>query len=171
MSTVLIIAGVTVATLVLGVILLARNHMRWVARQTPAGVWQGLDGQLKITLQFDGGPHEGIYKQLIESDGKQIREFGYWSAQVRELRMIIMASDDVRNHPRFGQDTAYTILYIGPTRIKIDGPDRSEITYERAPEGTKLDFDKNVEPAAPPNGGSAAPRENSAATGGPPSVS
>jgi hypothetical protein len=170
MKTFLIIAGALLVALIGAIVLLARNHRQWLARQTPAGVWQGKDGQTKITLQFEGGPSEGTYKQLTESDGKRIREFGHWSASARDLKMIIMATD-VKSHPRFGQDTGYSISYIGPTRIKIDGPDRSGIIYERAPEGSRLHFDNEVEPGASPKGGPATPSGSSGAVEGPPSVS
>jgi methionine-rich copper-binding protein CopC len=150
MKTLLIIAGALLVALIGAVVLLARNHKQWLARQTPAGIWQGKDGPAKITLQFDGGPGEGPYKELVESDGKQVREFGHWSASARDLKMIIMATD-VKSHPRFGIDTGYLISYVGPTSIKIDGPDRPGIVYTKAPAGVEVKFDTEVEPDGPAN--------------------
>jgi hypothetical protein len=170
MKTFLLIAGALSVALIGAIILLARSHKRWLERQTPAGLWQAADGQARITLLFEGGPREGVYKQLIESDGKRIREFGHWSASGHDLKMIIMATD-IKSHPRFGQDTPYGISYIGPTRIKIEGPERSAITYERAPAGLQLEFVREVEPGASPKGGPGAPSDHSGASEGPPSVS
>jgi hypothetical protein len=139
-STVIIVAVVFAA--VVGVVfLLARSHRKWLDAQNPSGVWQTTDGTAKVTLQFDGGPHEGTYKQLIESGEKRTKEFGHWSATANDLKMLIMATD-IKNHPRFGQDTTYRISYVGPTRIRIDGPDREGLVYEKAPDGPRLDFDR-----------------------------
>src|SRR5258707_19113 len=121
MKTLLIIV-LGLASLIWVIVLLARNHRQWLERQTPTGVWQSIAGQATITLQFEGGPREGTYKELIESDGKHIREFGHWSASAHNLQMIIMATD-IKSHPRFGVHTAYEVSYVGPTSIKINGPD------------------------------------------------
>lgn len=51
-----------------------------------------------------------------------------------------MATDQ-KGHPRFGQTTKYQIKYVGPTSILISGPDRPDIRYERAPEGTTVDIE------------------------------
>ena len=145
MKTLLIIAGAFLVALIGAAVLLARNHKQWLERQTPAGVWQATDGQTKITLQFEGGPREGTYKQLMESDGKEIREFGHWAATANVLKMMIMATD-VQSHPRFGIDTEYHISYVGPTNIKIDGPDRAGIVYAKASVGNDVKFDTKSEP-------------------------
>ena len=102
-----------------------------------------------ITIQFEQGPNEelkeGIYKQVEKTrDGKEIKEFGHWTAHMSNLQMLILASE-IQNHPRFGQDTTYQVLYVGLARIKITGPDRPSLVYNRAPEGTVLDFDKHIE--------------------------
>jgi hypothetical protein len=141
MKPILIIVAVALAGIVVAVILLARNHRKWLDAQNPSGVWQATDDTAKVTLQFNGGPHEGTYKQLIESGEKRTKEFGHWSARANDLKMLIMATD-IKNHPRFGQDTSYRISYVGPTRIKIEGPDREGVVYEKAPDGSKLDFDR-----------------------------
>jgi len=142
MKTLIIITGV-LAVLIWIVVLLARNHRRWLERQTPTGIWQHIAGDSKTTLQFEGGPREGIYKQLTESDGKKIREFGHWASLANNLQMIIMGTD-VKNHPRFGVDTVYNLLYVGPTSLKITGPDRPGVTYKKALESSKLEFDEHA---------------------------
>jgi hypothetical protein len=63
---------------------------------------------------------------------------------MNELRMIIMATDE-KNYPRFGQDGVYSIRYVGPDKIEIDGPDRLNMVYLRAHEGIEVNFDKSVE--------------------------
>ena len=142
MKTLLIIA-ILLAALIGVIVFLARNHRQWLERQTPTGVWQSIAGQTQITLQFEGGPREGTYKQLIVSEGKPIREFGHWSALANNLQIVIMATD-IKNHPQFGVDTTYNILYVGPANIKINGPDRPGITYKKAPDSCKLVFDEHA---------------------------
>ena len=140
MKTFLIIAGVLLVLLLVAVVFLARNHRNWLESQTPAGIWQGKDGQAKIILHFEGGPREGTYKHLIESDGQHAREFGHWSASANDLKMLIMATD-VQSHPRFGIDTGYDISYVGPTSIKITGPERAGIVCEKSTSEVELKFD------------------------------
>jgi hypothetical protein len=122
----------------------ARSHQAWLERQTPLGAWTASTPDGAVTLVFEGGPHEGPYKQVIERDGQRIREFGHWAQQQRRLQLLIMASD-VPNNPRLGIDTTYEVRFVAPDRITIAGPDRPGIEYSRAPAGTVLDFD---EPAA-----------------------
>jgi hypothetical protein len=123
---------------------LARSHRKWLERQSPVGVWRTTTENQTITLQFEGGPKEGTYKQLTEAQDDSIREFGHWAVHLHELRMLIMATD-VPNHSRFGEDTVYEIAYVGPQSIKINGPDRPNWIYQAAPEGTELDFGEIAE--------------------------
>jgi hypothetical protein len=123
--------------------------VKWLTKQTPVGVWATQHNGSTITIGFEQGPNEevkeGIYKQVERTrDGKEIKEFGHWTAHMNNLQMLIMASE-IKNHPRFSQDTAYQVLYVGPNSIKITGPDRPNLVYNKAPEGTVLDFDKQVE--------------------------
>lgn len=144
MKKFLIVAACLVIVVLIAVVLFVRSHIRWLAKQSPAGVWRISRGGETITLQFDGGPKEGTYKQLLESSEGTVREFGHWHSHMMKLQMLILATD-VKSHPRFGQDTEYRISYVGPDSIRISGPDRPDLTYERAPEGVLLDFDKDVE--------------------------
>ncbi len=117
------------------------KHQRWLDKQSPLGVWVAEVKGTKVTLQFEGGPHEGTYKQLLESpDGAQ-REFGHWSALRTKLQMLIMASER-KDHPRFGRDSHYTIRYVRPDAIVIDGPDLPSVTFEQAPEEATLEFEE-----------------------------
>lgn len=154
MKILLIVLGVIVV-IVLLLRKLASNHMKWLAQQTPTGVWRAQSDGKNITLQFDGGPKEGLYQQLIVSEGTRMREGGHWCSDLGELRMLIMATD-VPSHARFGEDTVYKISYVGPNSIKIEGPDRAGIVYERVTDGTRLDSGEIVEPSA--GGNAATPR-------------
>lgn len=134
------ITAALLAGVLIGIILLARSHHRWLLMQSPAGSWLTCHNSQKITLVFEGGPNEGMYKQLSESQGGAAREFGNWASKGSRLNLLILATDQ-RNHPRFGIDTTYSIRYVAPNKIVIDGPDRPRLTYERAPAGTRLNFD------------------------------
>jgi hypothetical protein len=109
-------------------------------QQSPVGVWVASLDTGTVTIQFDGGPNEGIYKQLTETEDGADREFGSWAAHLNKLELLIMATDQ-KGHPRFGQNTEYGLRYVGPTSIVISGPDRPDIRYERAPEGTTVDIE------------------------------
>jgi hypothetical protein len=123
---------------VVGLVLAARSHKRWLANQSPAGVWNGIDNDGgSILLAFDGGPHQGAYRQTTTHNDVQVREVGHWTASGNELRFLIMATD-VPNHPRFGLDTVYHLSYSGPKQIVIDGPGRLNLKLEKAPEGTQV---------------------------------
>ena len=135
---ILAIIACVVIVLVIAIALFVRSHVKWLSKQTPVGVWITQHDGSTITLQFEQGPNddvnEGIYKQIEKTqDGKEIKEFGHWAAHMNDLQMLIMASE-IKNHPRFGQDTAYKVLYVGPDRIKISGPDRPDLVYKKAPD-------------------------------------
>jgi hypothetical protein len=134
---------------------LYRNHQAWLERQSPLGAWIASISGRKITLIFEGGPHEGLYKQLTEENGQRIREFGHWCQHKNKLEMLIMASD-IPSNPRFGRNAIYKILFLRARKIAIIGPDRPNISYIKAPEGTILDFG---EPPAPHS--ATAPKPNS----------
>jgi hypothetical protein len=106
--------------------ILAKKHMEWLDKQSPMGTWINQGEGLKTIIQFEGGPDEGLYHQVVEKDKTKIREFGHWFAKRTHLRMLIMGTD-VNPNPRMGQDTIYIIRYIGPTKISISGPARNLI--------------------------------------------
>ncbi|MFT5091563.1 MAG: hypothetical protein ACI93T_000376, partial [Porticoccaceae bacterium] len=68
--------AVIAAALVALFVLFVRWHRNWLAQQTPTGSWTSRDGSTSIMLVFDGGPHEGTYKQEVDSEGDTVREFG-----------------------------------------------------------------------------------------------
>ncbi len=121
-------------------VLFCRWHIRWLARQSPAGTWVASLESGSVTIQFEGGPHQGTYKQLIETETGTEREFGSWAAHLNTLKMLILATDQ-SEHPRYGDNTRYDIRYVGPTSILISGPDRPDIVYQRAPAGTTVDIE------------------------------
>ena len=129
-----------VGFLVVAFVLFSWWHTRWLTQQSPVGIWVASLDSGSVTIQFDGGPREGLYKQLTETAAGTEREFGSWSAHLNTLELLIMATDQ-SPHQRFGINTKYEIRYVGPTSILISGPDRPEITYERAPEGTTVDIE------------------------------
>ena len=112
---------------------LQKKHLEWLEKQTPVGTWKCVQGETTVILQFEGGPREGIYKQVVQTGQEQVKEFGHWNAQLNELRLIIMATD-AKEHPRFGVDTEYQIRYVGPQSIKISGPDRADLVFNRTDE-------------------------------------
>ena len=117
--------------------LAVRSHRRWLAKQSPVGVWMASTPNGRVLLQFDEGPDEGTYSQVTQSGSGRTREWGHWCHDSGRLQLLIMATD-VPEHPRFGIDTPYGVLYTGPNRIVIRGPDRPGVTYERAPAGTSV---------------------------------
>lgn len=133
------IAIALVSAVVIGLFLFVRSHRRWLLVQSPVGVWVTSQDSRQITLSFEGGSNEGTYKQLSEFQGVAEREFGSWSSSLSRLGMLILATDQ-KDHPRFGVDSTYTIRYVGPHRIAIDGPDRPGLIFRRAPASTLLDI-------------------------------
>ncbi len=148
MKIVFIIIGVVV---VLGILLVlfVRNHIKWLLKQSPVGTWITTHEGSTIIIQFEhqGEPEvlEGIYKKVEKTpDGNEIKEFGHWSAHLNKLFMLVMATD-VQNHPRLGKDTEYQLLYVSPTKIRINEPSGSGLVYEKATEGMVLDFGEKGE--------------------------
>ena len=119
----------------------AESHRRWLEKQSPVGVWTSTVDGSTVLLQFDGGPREGLYSQVTQTTGGPVKEFGHWFSHGHLLRLIIMASD-IKGHERFGIDTEYELLYTAPDRIRILGPDRPGIEYNRASEDQRIDFGK-----------------------------
>lgn len=125
---------------VAGVIAAVRSHKRWLAKQSPVGVWISSTPGGRVLLEFEAGPDEGTYSQVTQVGSERTREWGHWSHSSGRLQLLIMATD-VIEHPRFGMDTSYEVLYVAPNRIVIWGPDRSGVSYERAPAGTSVNID------------------------------
>lgn len=113
----------------------------WSSKQTLLGTWVAAraDGS-HVTLQFEGDPKGGTYKQLVKRDGVELREFGHWTMKILELRLIIMATD-VKEHARFGVDTQYWVNFTDKDHVTINGPDRPKWNFQRAAAGIKLEFD------------------------------
>ena len=116
-----------------------RSHLAWLEQQTPLGAWIASTPEGAITLVFEGEPHGGLYKQLIERNGQRIREFGHWTQHMRRLQMIMMGSD-VPNNERIGVDRTYEVRFVAPEKISITGPDRPGVEFSKAPAATVLDF-------------------------------
>ncbi len=138
---------VIIALLVALFMLFVRWHGNWLARQTPAGSWTSTDGSASIKLVFEGGPSEGTYKQVVDSNGDTVREFGHWAANFNTFNMLILATD-VPEHSRFGVDTRYHVSYVGPDSIRIEGPDRPNLVFSRAEDiAIGFDPDETSEPS------------------------
>ena len=116
-------------------------YNRWANRQSLLGAWvtSSPDGSL-ITIQFEGGHWEGTYKQLVRKGDQEFREFGHWMRGVGFLKMIIMATD-IRNHPRFGEDTQYNVSWTNKDMLSIDGPERTKWDLKRATKDVRIEFD------------------------------
>jgi hypothetical protein len=122
---------------VVAVILLVRNHRRWLAEQSPFGVWIASTEAGRVMLQFEGDREKGTYSQVTQTDSRQLREWGIWRHASGRLELLMMGTD-IEEHPRFGENTVYRVSYVGPQSISINGPDRYYVTYERAPAGTTV---------------------------------
>ena len=133
-TTIVIIAVVCV------LVLWFAYSFSWTGKQTVLGTWEtALPDGKRVTLQFEGEPKGGTYKQLIKHADSEVREFGHWTLRFAELRFLIMATDS-KDHPRLGVDTLHFVKF-GAGRITIDGPDRKKWAFERAADVVKLDFD------------------------------
>jgi hypothetical protein len=169
MQTTLIVAGVVIGIVVVWLILSAV----WMTKQSLVGSWvASLPDGTHVIVQFEGAQKGGTYKQLIKRDGTALREFGHWTINLADLRLIIMASE-TKEHPRFGLDTQYWVAWQGRSQVTINGPDRPKWVFRRTVDAVKIDFDSAsiAQPSAPPNGGPATRLGNSGVTEGPPSVS
>ncbi len=136
-----------IAAAVFGVLLIWLLYsFVWVGKQSLLGTWAALlpDGS-HVTIQFEGEPKGGTYKQLIKKDGGSLREFGHWTLKLSDLRLIIMASD-TKDHPRFGVDTQYWVWFANKDQVRIDGPDRPKWMFRKAP-GLPIEFDAPITPA------------------------
>lgn len=143
--------GVLLLLAVVGLALAIRSHRKWLAQQSPAGVWQGADeAGVPVLVAFDGGPDEGVYRELRGQPGSHTRELGHWSASGSQLRLLILATD-TPDHPRFGVDTPYQLSYTGPTQITINGPDRQHVKLDQAPAGTEVPIERFEEVTPDPS--------------------
>lgn len=140
MNTVLTVIAVILGVLALVIALLVRSHLAWRAKQTPAGVWRAATPEGQITLQFEGGPAEGTYKQVTEQNGRIARESGHWQHASGKLQLLIMATDE-KDHPEFGISTLHLVRFLGPDEIGIQGPRRQALTYSRAPSGVVVEME------------------------------
>ena len=132
MTTALSVTAIIFGVLALAIALFVRSHLAWRAKQTPAGVWRTATPEGQVTLQFEGGPGEGTYKQVVERGGVSVREFGHWSHSSGQLQLMMMATDE-KDHPEFGVSTAHVVRFVAPDEIAIEGPRRPALVYKRAP--------------------------------------
>jgi hypothetical protein len=96
-------------------------------------------GESRVILAFEGDPRGGFYMQRTFRKDQVVREFGHWAATPDGINMLMMATD-IRQNPHFGTSLPYEIQYFGPDKIRISGPARPDVTYERAPKDTVVDF-------------------------------
>lgn len=123
----------TLITLIVGtVVLVMLNHRKSLALQNPTGTWRASSEGSSVLLRFDGGPQGGEYEQLVQSKQGILKEGGLWSSNLNRLRLI-MTSTDGGDQTGLGQDIGYTISYLGPMSIKIDGPERPNVLYHKMP--------------------------------------
>ncbi len=146
MRTALVVFSVVLAVVVVAFVLMVRSHRAWLAKQTPAGVWRGDLPEGHLTLEFEGGPSEGLYKQVAVKDGVTVREHGHWQYSSGQLQLLILATDETE-HPGLGVSTVNTIRYVGPDEIGIEGLHRTRLVYKRVPVGVHV----QMEPAGEQN--------------------
>lgn len=114
----------------------------WTRKQSLVGTWVLVfpDGT-SVTMQFEGEPKGGLYKQIIKREGSETREFGHWVLEnLASLRLVMMATD-IKEQPRFGVDTQYWVSFSNKSQIRIDGPDRPKWTLRKAANFVKIAFD------------------------------
>ena len=113
----------------------------WVGKQSLLGSWvAALPDGTHVTLQFAGDPKGGTYKQLLKKDGNTLREFGHWTINLTDLRLIIMATD-IKEHPRFGVEDHSSVWFANKAQVRLDGPDRPKWTFRKAPGVPDIEFD------------------------------
>jgi hypothetical protein len=169
MQTTLIVVGAGIGIVIVWLVLSAV----WMARQSLVGFWvANVPDGTHVTLRFEGAQKGGLYKQVVKREGTVLREFGHWTINLADLRLIIMASD-TKNHPRFGVDTQYWVRWDGKSQVTINGPERPKWIFRRATDAVKTDFDAAFfsQPNAAPSGGPAPAPGNSSVGERPPSVS
>ena len=133
-------ATIVIIVVVVVVVLWFAYSFSWTAKQTVLGTWVAvLPSGERVTLQFEGEPRGGTYKQLLKRADAEVREFGHWTLRLTELRLLIMATD-TKDHPRFGVDTQHWVTF-GTGQFTIDGPDRKKWVFQRAADIVKLHFD------------------------------
>lgn len=137
MKTALIVIASVLALGIVGFVLLVRSHRAWLARQTPAGRWRGETPEGPITLEFEGGPAEGTYRQMLERNGTNVRESGRWLHAPGRLQLLVTATDEPA-HPELGVSTSHVVRYLGPDQIGIEGPHRGRVVYTRVPASERL---------------------------------
>jgi hypothetical protein len=132
---------ITVGCLAVGFIIFLVIYNRWAMKQSLLGAWvtSMSDGSL-IIIEFEGGEREGTYKQLLRRRDEQLREFGHWARGMGFVKMIIAATD-MRNHPRFGQDTQYSVSWADKDSFIINGPERTKWQLKRATADVRIEFD------------------------------
>jgi hypothetical protein len=168
MQTTLIVAGVIIGTVIVWLILAAV----WMTKQSLVSFWvANLPDGTHVTVQFEGVQKGGTYKQLIKRARSALREFGHWTVNLADLRLIIMASD-TKKHPRFGEDTQYWVTWEGKSQVTINGPDRAKWIFRRAIDAAKVEFDSAsiTQSCAAPSGSAATRPGSSEVTEGPTSV-
>lgn len=139
MSTTSILLTMVGAAIFIALLLMIKSHRAWLARQTPVGVWRATDGTTEVTLEFEGGPAQGTYKQISQTGEVKVREFGSWEHHAGKLHLLMMAGDQI-GQPGFGASHLYRIRYLSPDQIAIEGPHRPQLTYMRAPEGLHVEM-------------------------------
>ncbi len=134
---------IVIAAVVLGLVVLWFVwSIRWTAKQSLLGTWvAALPDGSQIALQFEGTPAGGLYKQLSTRNGIFVRESGHWTMKLLSLGLIIVATD-VKRHPRFGVDTQYWVAFQNNGQMTINGPDRPNLTFQRAKPELKVQFEE-----------------------------
>ncbi len=132
MQTALTILAAVLGLAAVAVFLMVRSHRNWVARQTPAGAWHSeVEGGL-VTLTLEGGPAEGAYTRVAETGGVGTRESGRWQYAAGRLQIRVTAADP-ESQPGPGADSHYTVRFLGPDQIGIEGPHWPRLEYKRVP--------------------------------------
>lgn len=140
--TYVIIAVVVIAVFVVVFKAMAASHRKWLLAQSPVGTWIQEKPDFTMKLQFDDeeNKHAGTYYKITEQDSKTYREFGSWYANMMELGMLVIASEEMDKYP-IGKEFKNTIRYTGPEEISIT-EDGNEYVLKRGTEELEREFEE-----------------------------
>jgi hypothetical protein len=98
---------------------------------TPVGRWRAELDTSTVLIEFEEGPIEGPYKQIVQSGDSVVREYGHWYRDGYFVHLIVMATD-IPQHPRFGVDSLYEVTFLDVDHLRIHGPGRENWKLARS---------------------------------------
>ena len=100
---------------------LREQRLGWVRRLALPGTWVGERDGKRFRLLLEGGPDEGRYREITDSDQGSSEERGRWRLVEQTLRFT----------PDAGPVSACELRLFEAGRIGLHGPGRARRIYER----------------------------------------